>query len=286
MQVSLVAVLCDFAKPFFVVKKFEDFKTKELFHLHFTKVKGSLENELLYKNLKFEAINTTETDTLQKRLKEAEKGTEAYTKLEAGIQKLKDERKAHLKWFSDNYPDNFFFGRNHVIKMQGGYNGWHNDIACNVISTISDVGKRVSPGEYPFDAISAGIPESNKSLIHVINYNDLDSVSYVLKRYPVACIILEPILQNIGVVKPQPGYLQGLRKLADEHGFLLIFDEVKTGFRHALGGYQSICGVTPDLSSFGKAAKAFLSASILPSSDICISPFAIACCKDSIVAWN
>lgn len=144
-------------------------------------------------------------------------------------------------------------GRDHVIIMQGGYNGWHNDVAANVISNLSDVGKRVSPGEYPFDAISAGIPEMHQSLVHVINYNDLDSVAYILKRFPVACIILEPILQNIGIVKPAPGYLEGLRKLADEHGFLLIFDEVKTGFRHALGGYQSICGVTPDLSTFGKA---------------------------------
>lgn len=144
-------------------------------------------------------------------------------------------------------------GRDHIIIMQGGYNGWHNDVAGNVISNLSDIGIRVSPGEYPFDAISAGIPENHKSLIHVTNYNDLDSVSYILKRYQVACIILEPILQNIGIVKPQSGYLDALRKLADEHGFLLIFDEVKTGFRHALGGYQSICGVTPDLSTFGKA---------------------------------
>jgi len=144
-------------------------------------------------------------------------------------------------------------GNDHVIIMQGGYNGWHNDVAANVMSTIAEVGNRVSPGEYPFDAISAGIPENHKSLIHIINYNDLDSVLYVLKRYPISCIILEPILQNIGIVKPREGYLQGLRKLADEHGFLLIFDEVKTGFRHAPGGYQSICGVTPDLSTFGKA---------------------------------
>jgi glutamate-1-semialdehyde 2,1-aminomutase len=143
--------------------------------------------------------------------------------------------------------------RDHVIIMQGGYNGWHNDVAGNVISNLTDVGNRVSPGEYPFDSLSAGIPVNHKSLIHVINYNDLDSVQYVIKRFPVACIILEPILQNIGIVKPQPGYLEGLRKLADEDGFLLIFDEVKTGFRHALGGYQSICGVTPDLSTFGKA---------------------------------
>lgn len=144
-------------------------------------------------------------------------------------------------------------GRNHIIVMQGGYNGWHNDVACNVISALNEVGERVSPGEYPFDSLSSGIPEEHKSLVHVINYNDLDSVRYLLKRHPVACILLEPILQNIGIVKPLPGYLQELRKLADEDGFLLIFDEVKTGFRHALGGYQSICGVQPDLSTFGKA---------------------------------
>lgn len=143
--------------------------------------------------------------------------------------------------------------RDHVIIMQGGYNGWHNEVAGNVISNLADVGKRVSPGEYPFDALSAGIPDVHKSLIHVVNYNDLDSVQYLLKRFPIACIILEPILQNIGIVKPLPGYLEGLRNLADEHGFLLIFDEVKTGFRHALGGFQSLCGVTPDLSTFGKA---------------------------------
>ncbi|RCR68699.1 aspartate aminotransferase family protein [Larkinella punicea] len=144
-------------------------------------------------------------------------------------------------------------GRDHVIVIQGGYNGWHNDVACNVISSLADVGPRVSPGEYPFDALSAGIPEVHKSLVHIINYNDLDSIRYVLKRHPVACLIIEPILQNVGIVKPQPGYLEGLRQLANEAGFLLIFDEVKTGFRHAIGGYQSICGIQPDLSTFGKA---------------------------------
>jgi glutamate-1-semialdehyde 2,1-aminomutase len=144
-------------------------------------------------------------------------------------------------------------GREHIIIMQGGYNGWFNDVAGNVISSLSDVGERVSPGEYAFDSISAGIPQSHKSLIHVVNFNDLDSVSFIAKKFPVACIILEPVLQNIGIVKPLEGYLQGLRNLADENGFLLIFDEVKTGFRHALGGYQSICGITPDLSTFGKA---------------------------------
>lgn len=144
-------------------------------------------------------------------------------------------------------------GRDHIIVMQGGYNGWHNDVACNVISSLADVGEKVSPGEYPFDSLSAGIPAQHKALVHVVNYNDIASVEYIIKRYPVAGILLEPILQNVGIVKPLPGYLESLRKLADENGFLLIFDEVKTGFRHALGGYQQLCGVRPDLSTFGKA---------------------------------
>ena len=144
-------------------------------------------------------------------------------------------------------------GRDHIIIIQGGYNGWHNDVAANVISNLDDVGPRVSPGTYPFDALSAGIPDNHRALIHVVNFNDLDSVDYIIRRFPVACILLEPILQNVGIIKPKAGYLERLRAMADDHGFLLIFDEVKTGFRHALGGYQHICGVTPDLSTFGKA---------------------------------
>jgi glutamate-1-semialdehyde 2,1-aminomutase len=144
-------------------------------------------------------------------------------------------------------------GRDHVIVMQGGYNGWHNDVACNLMTPLEALGPRVSPGEYPFCPISAGIPDAHKALVHPINFNDLDSVRWVCERYPVAALITEPILQNIGLVHPKPGYLEGLRKLADELGFVLIFDEVKTGFRHALGGYAQISGVRPDLAVYGKA---------------------------------
>ena len=146
-----------------------------------------------------------------------------------------------------------FTQRDHIIRMQGGYNGWHNDVACNLMTPLSELGPRVSPGEYSFRPISAGIPQEHQKLVHSVNFNDLDSVRYVCARYPVAGLITEPILQNIGVVKPQPGYLNGLRSLADEFGFVLIFDEVKTGFRHALGGYASLVNVTPDLIVFGKA---------------------------------
>lgn len=143
--------------------------------------------------------------------------------------------------------------RDHVIVIQGGYNGWHNDVACNLTTPLELLGPRRSPGEYKVRPMSAGIPLDHQRLIHPINFNDLDSVRYVCERYPVAALITEPILQNIGLVKPLAGYLEGLRRLADEFGFLLIFDEIKTGFRHGLGGYSQISGVVPDLAVYGKA---------------------------------
>jgi glutamate-1-semialdehyde 2,1-aminomutase len=144
-------------------------------------------------------------------------------------------------------------GREDVIVPLGGYNGWGDDVARAVMPPISEIGPRVSPGEYRFLPISAGLPRETARRVHVVNFNDADAVEYVLNRYPVACVLTEPVLQNIGVVPPRPGYLAALRALCDRAGALLVFDEVKTGFRSALGGYQSIAGVKPDLSVFGKA---------------------------------
>lgn len=144
-------------------------------------------------------------------------------------------------------------GRDHIIRIQGGYNGWHNDVSCNLMTPLEQLGPRRSPAEYPYMSISAGVPQAHRELVHPVNFNDLASVEYVCERYPIAALITEPVLQNIGVVKPLPGYLEGLRRLADRYGFVLIFDEVKTGFRHAIGGYASVSGVTPDLATFGKA---------------------------------
>ncbi|MCW8130585.1 MAG: aminotransferase class III-fold pyridoxal phosphate-dependent enzyme [Planctomycetota bacterium] len=146
-----------------------------------------------------------------------------------------------------------YTGREDIVLMLGGYNGWHNDVARAVMPDLEATGPRVSPGEYPFLPSSAGIPEGVGRRVHLVNFNDLASVEYVLRRHPVACVLTEPALQNIGVVPPKPGYLEGLKKLCAAHGALLVFDEVKTGFRAALGGYQSRCGVAPDLSVFGKA---------------------------------
>jgi len=146
-----------------------------------------------------------------------------------------------------------YTGREDIILIMGGYNGWHNEVSRVVMPTLSQTGPFVSVGEYPFIPMSAGIPDMTKRKVHIVNFNDLDSIEYVMKRYPVACVLLEPVMQNIGVVHPQENYLQNLYELCERNGTVCIFDEVKTGFRTALGGYQSVVGIKPHLSVFGKA---------------------------------
>jgi glutamate-1-semialdehyde 2,1-aminomutase len=136
-------------------------------------------------------------------------------------------------------------GRRYVIKFQGCYHGWHDAVAMNVISLPENVGRK--------DPLSKGIlPEVVDATI-VCRFNDADEVERALAEHDVAAIILEPIPHNIGAVLPQPGFLERLRELATRHGTVLVFDEVITGFRHGLGGYQSVAGVTPDLTTMGKA---------------------------------
>jgi glutamate-1-semialdehyde 2,1-aminomutase len=146
-----------------------------------------------------------------------------------------------------------FTGRDHIILTLGGYNGWHNDVSRAVTPSLTAVGHRRLGSEYPFIPLSAGIPEAVKSLVHVVGFNDLEAISNVMKQYPVACVLTEPVMQNVGVVHPKPGYLEGLISLCEEHGSVCVFDEVKTGFRSALGGYQSVANVKPHLTVFGKA---------------------------------
>ena len=144
-------------------------------------------------------------------------------------------------------------GRDHVISIQGSYNGNGDELACNVFNTVEQIGPKVSPGEYPIQPLGAGTLIDQQRVMHIVNYNDLDSIRYVCDRYSVAAIILEPVLQNVGVIRPAEGYLQGLRELADEKGFLVIHDEVKTGFRQGIGGYSAVANVMPDLVTYGKA---------------------------------
>jgi glutamate-1-semialdehyde 2,1-aminomutase len=138
-------------------------------------------------------------------------------------------------------------GRRYVVKFQGCYHGWHDSVAMNVISPPEHVGKK-----HP---LSEGIlPEVIDATI-VLPFNDIAAVEreFEFRGKQVAAVILEPIPHNIGAVLPKPGFLECLREQCTKHGTVLIFDEVITGFRHGLGGYQEIAGVMPDLTTLGKA---------------------------------
>lgn len=138
-------------------------------------------------------------------------------------------------------------GRKKLIKFQGCYHGWHDYLAMNVISSPERIGKT--------DPLSAGSLTEAVSQTLVCQFNSLDDVERTLKdnHGQVAAIIVEPIPHNIGCVLPRPGFLEGLREITEREGIVLIFDEVITGFRHSLGGFQKLCGVTPDLTTLGKA---------------------------------
>ncbi|MGY2235649.1 aspartate aminotransferase family protein [Pseudomonas gingeri] len=140
-------------------------------------------------------------------------------------------------------------GRKRIIKFQGGYHGWHDYVAMNGQTARERIGQ--------FDPMSDGILQAAADFTTVLPYNDAEAVERFLKAHPgeVAAIIVEPIAHNMGSVAATDAFLKDLRRLTTDHGVVLVFDEVITGFRHALGGYQSIVGVTPDLATFGKAAS-------------------------------
>ncbi|MBN1314223.1 MAG: aspartate aminotransferase family protein [Anaerolineales bacterium] len=136
-------------------------------------------------------------------------------------------------------------GRMKIIKFQGCYHGWHDYVLMNVMSSREKVGQK--------DPLSAGMLPAAIEHTTVLDFNDLDAVERELLTKEYACLIIEPIAHNMGCVMMTDKFAHGLRELCDQTGTILIFDEVITGFRHGLGGYQAICGITPDLTPMGKA---------------------------------
>ena len=138
-------------------------------------------------------------------------------------------------------------GRRKLIKFQGCFHGWHDHLLANVISPPERVGR--------LDPLSSGILPAVLDELIVLEFNNLAQLEETMRceGETVAAVILEPIPHAIGTVMPEQEFLDGMRRLTTEYGSILVFDEVVTGFRHALGGYQSICGITPDLTTLGKA---------------------------------
>ena len=137
-----------------------------------------------------------------------------------------------------------FTGRDKVVKFAGCYHGHADGLLVRAGSGATTLGVPDSPG----------VPEGYASLTLIAPYNDLEALRALMKEHrgEVACVVVEPVAGNMGVVPPEEGFLEGLRKICDEEGCLLIFDEVITGFRVGWSGAQGLYGVRPDLTCLGK----------------------------------
>jgi glutamate-1-semialdehyde 2,1-aminomutase len=137
-----------------------------------------------------------------------------------------------------------FTGRDKIVKFEGCYHGHSDSLLVKAGSGALTLGVPTSPG------VPAALAEHTLTL----EYNNVDQVREVLSEVgdEVACIIVEPVAGNMNCIPPVDGFLQGLREVCDAHGVVLIFDEVMTGFRVALGGAQAYYGVKPDLTTLGK----------------------------------
>jgi len=137
-----------------------------------------------------------------------------------------------------------FTGRDKILKFDGCYHGHADSLLVKAGSGVATFGLPDSPG----------VPADLAKLTLTASYNDLEQVKEIISRNEeqIACIIVEPVAGNMGCVLPEHGFLQGLRELCDQHGIVLIFDEVMTGFRVSYGGAQKLYGIKPDLTCLGK----------------------------------
>ena len=137
-----------------------------------------------------------------------------------------------------------FTGRDKIVKFAGGYHGHADGLLVKGGSGLATLSLPNSPG----------VPASYTQSTLVAPYNNTEAVTQLFQHYPkeIAAVIVEPVAANMGVVPPQPGFLDSLRQITSQFGALLIFDEVITGFRVAYGGAQTIYGITPDLTCLGK----------------------------------
>ena len=137
-----------------------------------------------------------------------------------------------------------FTGRDTIVKFEGCYHGHSDSLLIKAGSGALTLGVPTSPG----------VPKSLASHTVTLNYNDIDQVERVFRQIgaQIACVIVEPVAGNMNCIPPAPDFLQALRRECDRSGALLIFDEVMTGFRVALGGAQALYGVRPDLTTLGK----------------------------------
>ena len=143
-------------------------------------------------------------------------------------------------------------GKDVVLKIEGSYHGHHDTVFYSIVPTMDSAGPNERPWTVPF---SRGIPEGEAQYTTVVPFNDVEALEAILNERgdEIGAMILEPIMMNIGIVMPLPGYLEKVRELCTKHGVVLIFDEVKTGVTIAPGGATEYFGVQPDLLCLAKS---------------------------------
>jgi glutamate-1-semialdehyde 2,1-aminomutase len=142
-------------------------------------------------------------------------------------------------------------GRDLLVKVEGSYHGHHDALNVSLWRSL----ERLGPVESPHQQSGAGIPQAMADLVRIVPFNDIGAVERVFAAdgERIAAMILEPMMMNAGIIPPQPGYLEALKRITQRHGALLVFDEVKTGLVVAPGGATELFGVTPDVVCLAKA---------------------------------
>ena len=170
-----------------------------------------------------------------------------------------------------------YTGRPRWVKMEGHYHGWFDNVLASIHPTQDQAGSLEQP-----NVVLHSLGQNRKLTEDVLisHFNDLDHLEKIFNDYPeqIAAVMMEPIMCNSGCIIPKPGYLEGVRKLCQKFGTVLIFDETITGFRLAPGGATELFGVKPDLSVFGKGLGGGIPISCLVGNEElmkCVSDFTV-----------
>jgi len=161
-----------------------------------------------------------------------------------------------------------YTGRQKIVKLEGGYNGWHDSAAISHKPNLKKAGPRSRPRGVPENL---GLLKTATAQTIVMPFNDLENAEKIIKRNrrELAAVIVEPIMFNVGCACPKEGYLKGLKEIANDNDVLLVFDEIISGFRVAPGGAQEYYRVTPDLATFAKAiANGFPMSAVAGRADV------------------
>src|SRR3954463_10503555 len=143
-----------------------------------------------------------------------------------------------------------YTGREPILKIFGSYHGHHDAVMVSIGVAYDEIGPPDHPRQLPY---GAGIPQPVVELTHAVHFNDAENMERLVAEVRPACVIMEAAMMNLGVVLPEPGYLEAVRSITADAGVVLIFDEVKTGLTIAPGGATKRFGVTPDLITLAKS---------------------------------